>query len=44
MEAERAQLPGAMLRVRIDMERRQEGEDAGRVTVVEKSKMMSRLE
>lgn len=44
MEAERVWLPGATLRVRIDMERRQKGEDAGRVTVVEKSKMMNRFE
>lgn len=44
MEVEHVRLPGAMPRVRIDTERRQEGEDAGRETVVEESKMMRRLE
>lgn len=44
MEAEHVRLPGATLRVRIDMKRHQKGEDAGRVTVVEKSKMMNRFE
>lgn len=44
MEAEHVRLPGAMPRVRIDTERCQEGEDAGRETVVEESKVVSRLE
>ena len=44
IKAEPVRLPSAMLRVRSDTERRQEGGDAGRETVVEESKMMSRLE